>query len=150
GGGFVWDDLLLVQQNPLATGELSLRSIWFSTDFPLANVALWLEWLVFGKHAAGYRIVNAVLHAGSCFLLWRLLTRLKVPGAWLAAALFAVHPVCVASVAWISEIKNTLSLPFYLASFWFYLAAEQKRGDGQPGNDPGRSSDSSASPTSKE
>ena len=125
GGGFVWDDWLLVQQNPLNTGELSLRSIWFSTDFPLALVTLRAEWLAFGNHAAGYRIVNALLHAASCLLLWRVLARLRIPGAGLAAAFFAVHPVGVASVGWISEIKNTLSLPFYLASCWFFLAADE-------------------------
>lgn len=124
-GGFIWDDLLLVNENPLIKGELTLRSIWFSTDFPLSNVALWLEWLAFGKNAAGYRIVNVILHAASAMLLWRLLGRLKLPGAWFAAALFAVHPVAVGSVAWISEIKNTLSLPLYLLSFWFFLGAEE-------------------------
>lgn len=127
-GGFVWDDLLLVDQNPLVKGELTLRSVWFSTDFPLSNVALWLEWLAFGKSAMGYRIVNAALHAVSCALLWRLLARLKIPGAWLGAALFAVHPVAAGSVAWISEIKNTLSLPFYLLSFGWYLDFEERHG----------------------
>ena len=131
GGGFVWDDLLLVQQNPLVKGELSLRSLWFSTDFPLSSLALWLEWLAFGNHAAGYRIVNALLHAGSCLLLWRLLARLKIPGGWLAAALFAVHPVAVGSVAWISEIKNTLSLPFYLLSLGWFMDFEERHGTGQ-------------------
>lgn len=124
-GGFIWDDLLLVNENPLIKGEFTLRTIWFRTDFPLSNMALWLEWLAFGKNATGYRIVNAILHAASCVLLWRLLERLKIPGGWLAAAMFAVHPVAVASVAWISEIKNTLSLPFYLLSVWFYLGAEE-------------------------
>lgn len=76
-GGFVWDDLLLIDQNPLVKGEFNLRTIWFSTDFPLSNVALWLEWLVFGKHTPGYRVVNPVLHAassvccfGSCWRSW--------------------------------------------------------------------------------
>lgn len=129
-GGFVWDDLLLVDQNPLVKGELTLRTVWFSTDFPLSNVALWLEWLAFGKHAAGYRIVNAALHAVSCVLLWRLLARLGIRGAWLAAALFAVHPVAAGSVAWISEIKNTLSLPLCLLSFGWYLEFEERHGRG--------------------
>jgi tetratricopeptide (TPR) repeat protein len=123
-GGFIWDDLLLVNENPLVKGEFTFGSIWFRTDFPLSNVALWLEWLAFAKNATGYRIVNVILHATSATLLWRLLGRMKIPGAWFAAALFAVYPVAVASVAWISEIKNTLSLPFYLLSFWFYLGAE--------------------------
>lgn len=126
-GGFVWDDALLIEQNPLVKGDFNLRSIWFSTDFPLSNIALWLEWLTFGKSAMGYRIVNALLHATSCVLLWRLLRRLQIPGAWLGAALFAVHPVAVGSVAWISEIKNILSLPFCLLSFLWFLDCEEHR-----------------------
>lgn len=129
-GGFVWDDALLIDQNPLVKGELTLRSVWFSTDFPLSNVALWLEWLAFGKNATGYRVVNAALHALSCVLLWRLLARLELPVAWLAAALFAVHPVAAGSVAWVSEIKNTLSLPLCLLSFGWFLdfLEDQARG----------------------
>jgi tetratricopeptide (TPR) repeat protein len=120
-GQFIWDDPLLVEKNPLVTHTLNLRSVWFQTDFPLTVVAFWLQWLCWGKAAAGYHIVNILLHAINSVLVWRLLTRLNVRGAWLAGALFAVHPVCAASVAWISELKNTLSLPFFLLSIWFYL-----------------------------
>jgi len=120
-GGFVWDDLFLVKKNVLVTGDLNLFSVWFRGDFPLATVTTWVQWLVFGDQTAGYRVVNALLHGLSALLLWRVLEKMKMPGAWLAAALFAVHPVCVASVAWISELKNTLSLPFYLLSIWSYL-----------------------------
>ena len=102
------------------TGELGLGSIWFRTDFPLTNVAFWLEWLAWGDHPAGYHVVNVLLHATSAVLLWRVLARLQVPAGWLAAMIFAVHPLCVASVAWISELKNTLSLPFYLLSLLWY------------------------------
>lgn len=131
-GGFIWDDLLLVKENPLARGEFTLRTIWFRTDFPLSNVALWLQGLAFGNQATGYRITNLILHVVSALLWWRVLLRLRIPGAWLAAALFAVHPVAVASVAWISEIKNTLSLPFYLLSFRFYLVAAELFDAGRP------------------
>ena len=100
-GGFVWDDLVLVKRNPLATGELTIFSIWFQGDFPLSTVALWLQWLAWGDQPTGYHVVNVALHALNVVLLWRVLLRLRLPGAWLGAALFAVHPVCVASVAWI-------------------------------------------------
>ena len=125
-GQFIWDDPLLVEKNPLVTHSLNLRSVWFQTDFPLTVVAFWLQWLCWGKAAGGYHTVNILLHAINSVLVWRVLTRLNVRGAWLAGAIFAVHPVCAASVAWISEFKNTLSLPFFLLSIWFYL-----RGDSQ-------------------
>src|ERR1035438_7738576 len=120
-GQFLWDDLLVVHRNPLVTGELGLGSLWFRTDFPLTNVAFWLEWLAWGNHPVGYHVANVLLHATSAVLLWRVLGRLKVPAAWLAAMIFAVHPMCVASVAWISELKNALSLPFYLLSILWYV-----------------------------
>ena len=120
-GQFLWDDLLVVHRNPLVTGELGLGSLWFRTDFPLTDVAFWLEWLAWGDHTLGYHVVNMLLHATSAVLLWRVLARLKVPAGWLAAMIFAVHPLCVASVAWISELKNALSLPFYLLSILWYV-----------------------------
>ncbi len=123
-GQFVWDDELLVQKNPLVLGQYHLGDVWFHTDFSLTTTALWLQWRLWGNHPAGYHIVNVLLHAGGCLLLWRILQRLAIPGAWLAAALFAVHPVGAASVAWISEMKNTLSLLFGLTSFHFFLRAE--------------------------
>ena len=126
GGGFVWDDMILVAKNPLVTGSVSLGNIWFAGDFSLTTVATWIEWLAFGKHPAGYRIVNLLLHAISSLLLWRILSRLQIRCAWLAGLLFAVHPMCVASVAWISELKNTLSLPLYLASIYFFLRFENE------------------------
>ena len=130
-GQFVWDDELLVAQNPLVTGKVTLLSIWFGTDFPLSLTALWLEWLVWGKNPAGYHVINILLHALGAVLLWRVLRRLKIPGAWLGAMIFAVHPVCAGSVAWISELKNTLSLVFYLLSILWYLRFEEEPSPGR-------------------
>jgi Flp pilus assembly protein TadD len=136
-GQFLWDDVLVVQRNPLVTGELGFGSIWFRTDFPLSNVAFWLERLVWGNHPAGYHVVNVLLHATGAVLLWRVLAQLKIPAGWLAAMIFTVHPLCVASGAWISELKNTLSLPFFLLSILWYLRSDsQFRGSPASGPQP--------------
>jgi protein O-mannosyl-transferase len=122
-GEFVWDDALLVAKNPLVTGKFGLGTIWFRTDFPLSSVALWLQWQAWGNHAAAYHVVNVALHAVNACLIWALLARIGTRGAWLAAVLFAVHPVAVVTAGWISEQKNTLSLLFCLASFLLFLRA---------------------------
>jgi len=124
-GVFLMDDERLVSNdNPLVNGQLTPTNLWFQTDFTLTTFAWWVEHLLFGKNPAGYHVIDIALQAMSALLLWRLLARLKIPGAWLAAALFAVHPVCVNSVARIAELKNTLSLPFLLVSFIAYLRYE--------------------------
>lgn len=125
-GGFVWDDLVLVKKNPLATGELNLGSVWGRTDFPLSTITTWLEWLMFRDSAPGYRVVNLLLHSVSTLLFWRLLSQIKIKNAWWGAAIFALHPIAVASVAWVSELKNTLSLPFFLLSAITFIAYRQQ------------------------
>jgi len=125
GAGFVWDDDLLVNENPLVKGADSLPYIWASaaaTDYtPLTTTAFWLQWRLWGDNAAGYHLVNILLHALGVLLLWLVLARLAIPGAWVSALFFAVHPVNVASVAWIAELKNALSLPFYLVAIAAFL-----------------------------
>jgi Flp pilus assembly protein TadD len=124
-GNFVMDDARLVGgDNPLINGNLNWHTLWFGTDFTLTTFGWWLEHLAFGNNPLGYHVVDLLLHAASCLLLWRLLAQLKIPGAWLAGALFAIHPVCVNSVARIAEMKNTLCLPLFLLSFWAYLRYE--------------------------
>ena len=129
-GGFLWDDDLLISHDPLVQSFGGLRRIWFSTEpydyFPLTYTSFWLEWPLWGTDPLGYRAVNLLLHLSSAFLFWRLLTRLRVPGAWLGAVLFAVHPVNVASVAWIAERKNALSLVFYLTSLLCWAESEDQ------------------------
>ena len=124
-GNFIMDDQRLVESdNPLVTGEFTPLNIWFQTDFTLSTLGFWLERLVWGTNPGGYHAVNILLHGLSAVLLWQVLRCLKIPGAWLAGALFVLHPVAVNSVARIAELKNTLSLPFFLLSFWAYLQYE--------------------------
>jgi len=124
-GNFLLDDWRLIEtDNPLVTGELTPFNLWFQTDFTLSTLGLWLQYLAWGHSPGWYHAVNLLLHGASALLFWRVLAKLRVPGAWLAAALYAVHPVCVNSVARIAEIKNTLSLPFFLLGFLAYLHYE--------------------------
>ena len=88
----------------------------------MVHTTLWVEYQLWGFDPHGYHLVNLLLHATGVVLLWRVLLRLKVPGAWLAAAIFAVHPVCVESVAWVSELKNVQSCALALASILVYPA----------------------------
>jgi tetratricopeptide (TPR) repeat protein len=111
GAGFVFDDHLLVENAPALRGPLV--DLWLGRGvhdyWPLTWTSLWIDFRIFGAHPAGYHAGNVLLHAATAFVLWRALARLEVPGAWLGAVLFAVHPVAVESVAWISERKNVLS-----------------------------------------
>ena len=133
-GGFIWDDDVYVTHNPLLTAPDGLRRIWFTMDspsqyFPLTYTVFRLERSLWGLNPAGYHWVNILLHAINAVLVWRLLKRLSVPGAWLAAAIFALHPVQVESVAWITELKSVLSLFFILLTLgcWLEFVGERSR-----------------------
>lgn len=121
---WLWDDdtLLTANETVQSTKPESLVDLWVAPKgvdyFPLTYTALWLQWPLFGTWSTGYHVTSVLLHAVAALLLWRLLATLRVPGAWLAAALFAVHPLCVESVAWVAELKNTLSLPPFLLAAW--------------------------------
>ncbi len=133
--GFIWDDDDYVTENPLLTAPDGLRRIWFSTDapsqyFPLVYTTLRLEHALWGLNPLGYHGVNIMLHAANALIVWQLLQRLRAPGAWLAAAIFALHPVQVESVAWVTELKNVQSLFFFLLALlaWMqFVAATESR-----------------------
>jgi len=127
--GTIWDDAGFVFDNAAVSSRRGLHFIWLTKSnadfFPLTLSSLWLEYRLWGPNPIPYHITNILLHACSAVLLWRLLRQLKVPGAYLGAMLFAVHPVNVASVAWITERKNTLSMLFYLLSALYFFRFDE-------------------------
>lgn len=124
-GDWLWDDDYLITANPVVQSPDGLASFWVApttADYlPLTMSLLWLMWKWFGMDSTGYHIAAVLLHGlGSC-LVWALLRMVGLRGAWLAGLIFAVHPICVESVAWVSELKNTFSLPFFLAAGCFFV-----------------------------
>jgi Flp pilus assembly protein TadD len=130
--GFVWDDDASVTGNRFITGPDGLRQLWFTTHapdyWPVTSSAFWIEWRLWGLHPFGYHLVNLGLHGGAVILLWTVLRRLRLPGATLAALLFALHPVNVESVAWITQLKNLLALLFFLGSVYCFLRTDLAAG----------------------
>ena len=136
-GGLLWDDAAHVTA-PRLQSLGGLWRIWFQLGttqqyYPVLHSAFWVEHRIWGDSLVGYHLANIVLHAAAACLFAVVLARLRPAGGgcpgseWIAAAVFALHPVCVESVAWISEQKNTLSLVFYLLSALAYLRFEQGR-----------------------
>ena len=130
-GDFVWDDFLLITGNPLLQNFSGLTEIWSggrtADYFPLTNSVFWIEHHLFGGNATGYHAVNILLQIANALLVWLLLSRLNIPGAWLAGLIFGIHPVHVASVAWVSELKNLLSMFFALLSILCFLELGEKQ-----------------------
>jgi tetratricopeptide (TPR) repeat protein len=130
--GYIWDDNYYITANPLLRSFDGLARIWFDVFpnpaayplpqyYPMTHTSFWLEYRLWGLNPAGYHIVNVIVHTCNALLIWLLLRKLGVPGAFLAAAIFALHPVNVESVAWIAERKNVLCLLFFLSSLYVYL-----------------------------
>ena len=134
-GKFLWDD------DSWTTGIQSLlrdfsglKRIWcdvvsLQQYYPLTGTSFWLDYHLWGFWTVPYHIENVLLHALGALLFWRLLARLGLPAAWPAAAIFALHPLMVESVAWITERKNVFSLPFYLGALLAYGRFSESWGD---------------------
>ena len=130
-GDWLWDDDYLITANPVVQSPDGLASFWVEPKtadyFPLTMSLLWLMWKWFGMDSTGYHVVSVLLHALGACLVWALLKTIGLRGAWLAGLIFAVHPIAVESVAWVSELKNTFSLPFFLLAGCFFVRFEDTR-----------------------
>jgi protein O-mannosyl-transferase len=130
-GGWLWDDDILITGNLLVRHPAGLWKIWFDPTrlidyFPLKVSIEWIEWHLWGNDTLGYHLVSIGLHAVNSVLVWKLLSKFGLRLAWLGGLLFAVHPIMVESVAWISELKNTLSLAPFLLAMCAYLDYEER------------------------
>ena len=129
-GGFIWDDEGLVLNRVLMHRWDGLYKIWFTASapdyWPVTYTLWWIEWQLWPTSLLGYHAVNLVLHGFSCLMVWAILKKMSMPGAFLAALLYAVHPVNVESVAWIAQGKDVLAVAFFLVSIYWYLQSEEK------------------------
>jgi len=125
-GDFIWDDDANITANPNMRTLEGLKETWVNPRanqqyYPVTHTSFWIEYQIWGLKPFPFHVTNVLLHSVSAILLWVLLRRLRVPGAWFAAGIFALHPVHAESVAWITERKNNLSVMFYLASMLAYV-----------------------------
>src|SRR6266404_9249127 len=129
--GFIWDDDMHLTQNPAVTSPGGLPAIWTSfvlpVYYPVTFSAFWLIFQMWGANPAPYHAITLALHIANAALLYFLLRRLRIRAAWLIAAIWALHPVNVESVAWITELKNTLSGLFFFCSILAYLNFDERR-----------------------
>ena len=130
-GGLLWDDDNCTTPPELRSLD-GLRRIWFQPRataqyYPLLYTSYWVQQRLLGDSPSGYHLVNLLLHIGCVVLVLKILRFLRVPGAELAAVIFALHPVNVETVAWIAERKNTLSGIFALAATFSYLKFDENR-----------------------
>jgi tetratricopeptide (TPR) repeat protein len=124
-GSWIWDDGLEVAANPVIQGSGGWWRAWvapYGMDYlPLKSTLQWAQWHLWSAHVIGYHASNLALHICGALLLWRLLERMGAGLPWIAGLLFAIHPMAVESVAWISEFKNTLSFPAILLAMLAYM-----------------------------
>jgi protein O-mannosyl-transferase len=125
-GTFLWDDTDHISTNKTLRSPHGLWEIWFEPGatcqyYPMTFTGFWVGYQLWGLNPLGYHLLNVLMHCLVALLLWQVLARLKVKGAWLAGAIFALHPVCVMTGAWMTELKNTLSAALALGAGWAYL-----------------------------
>lgn len=131
--GFIWDDDAYITDNALVKSADGLGRIWVPREtpqyYPMVFTMFWAEYRIWADNPVGYHLINIALHILNALLAWKLCTRIGLPGgasaAWLVGAVFALHPVHVESVAWVTERKNVLSGFFYLASMLAYLRFDE-------------------------
>jgi tetratricopeptide (TPR) repeat protein len=133
-GGFIWDDDAHIVHNAHLRSSKGLWQMWSNPQsirarqvYPLTFTTFWIEYQIWGDHPLGYHLTNVVLHCLNALLLWGILLKLRIPGAWVAACVFLLHPIQVESVAWISERKNVLSGFWYFIAFFFFLKFSEKQ-----------------------
>lgn len=134
--GFIWDDDVMLTANGCVVGPFGLKEIWTTAAADICPFTITTFWFLhkwWGLSPLPYHVFNVLLHAANAVLLWQVLRRLRIPGAWLGAALWALHPVQVESAAWIAEMKNTESGFFFLLAILLFVAWRNA------GNDEGKS-----------
>jgi len=130
-GQLLWDDDNC--STPLELRSLEgLKRIWFQPRataqyYPLLYTSYWIQQRVWGDSTTGYHLINLLLHTGCVVLALKILRFLRIPGAELAAIIWALHPVNVETVAWIAERKNMLSGIFALGATFSYLKFDDTR-----------------------
>jgi len=134
-GGWLMDDNAYVTQNPSLRSVDGLINFWlkpgsFVEYYPIEETLLWIMWQFNGDNASGYHILNIILHIIGALLVWKFLSKLGLRFAWLGGLIFAAHPANVESVAWVAELKNTLSLPPFLIAMCFWIDYEERKKDG--------------------
>ena len=134
-GDWLWDDDFLIEHNPAVVNPQGLWAIWCVPGslidyYPLTASVEWLEWQLWPKATLDYHLTSVLLHLTSALLVWHLFRKLGLRLAWVGGLLFAVHPVLVESVAWMAELKNTLSLPPFLLAMCCWIDFERDRRPG--------------------
>jgi tetratricopeptide (TPR) repeat protein len=126
-GTWIWDDEQYITHNHLIHDPAGYWKVWVNPDglgdyYPLTAFVEWCEWQQFHNSMLGYHLINIGFHLTGAFLVWRLFAQLGLSLAWVGALLFTIHPIMVESVAWVTELKNTLSLPFLLLAMLAWLS----------------------------